>query len=106
MRKRKAFTWAMFGVLAAFVVFTPRLRAASDEVSPSGVVGMNTAPELEEQPGPAATGLIPGAKGGGADIQPSDVSTVEVEPSGVIVGQALKEDKASALTPAATGVSP
>jgi len=106
MRKRKAFTWAMFGVLAAFVVFTPRLRAASDEVSPSGVVGTNTAPEQEEQASPAATGLIPGAKGGGADIQPLDAGTVKVEPSGAIVGQAPKEDKPSALTPAATGVSP
>lgn len=103
MRKRKVFTWVMSGVLAAFVVSAPRLRAASDEVSPSGVVGTNTAPEREEQPGPAATGL--GAEGEAPDIQPPDVGTVEVEPSGVIVGQAPKEDKPSALTPAATGVS-
>ena len=105
MRKRKAFTWAMFGVLAVFVVFTPRLRAASDEVSPSGVVGTNTAPEPEEQPGSAATGV--GAEGEASDIQPPpDVGTADVEPSGVIVGQATEEDRPSALTPDATGVSP
>lgn len=120
MKKRKALTWAMSGVLTALVILALYLRGASgpapSEVSQatpaSKVLQQNQQPHLAARVAPAPTVPLPEIpvpvpeRMEQTDIQP-EAEAVDVEPSGMVVGQAVMEEEPPLdPEPEATGVLP
>jgi len=124
MRKRKAFTWVMSAMLTALAILALYPRGASGPTPPavSGVVPAPSVLQGDQQPQPAAR-VAPPARvlvpeiteptpetSESADVQ-ADVEQMDVEPSGVVSGQAAEEDvqfdpEAAGLLPAGTVSEP